>query len=368
MSTDREGLFKMIYREYGKTGKKVSVIGFGGMRFKSDDCVEKAAEIVIRAAELGVNYLDTAPVYCEDRSEDIMGLALRQIKQKVYISTKCGENDGEKVRKTLERSLTRLKVDKIDFYHFWYVLNMERFENAKKGGAIDEFLKAKEEGLIYHLVISSHQPSEEIHEVLKMDLFEGITLGYNIINFPFRREAILAAHRAGLGVVTMNPLSGGVIPQNEDRFFFLKESGEQSVTDSALRFNMSHPEISVVLAGMSSIEEVESNVRAANNLPALTKERIGALEKRIEQSMDQICTGCSYCLPCVDGIPIPKLMDVYNTYIFESNPKPACDRLKYHWGIDISILENCSECRACEDGCTQHLPILERFEKLKEII
>ena len=362
------GISEMIYREYGKTGKKVSRIGFGGMRFKDEDPKEKAAEIVVRAVELGINYLDTAPFYCRDRSEDIMGLALQQIKQKVFISTKCGENDGQKVRQSLERSLKRLKVDKIDFYHFWCVLNMERFEQAKKGGAIDEFLKAKQEGLIDHIVISSHQPAEEIQKVIKMDLFEGITLGFNIINFPFRRQGIKAAHKAGMGVVTMNPLAGGAIPQNEKRFSFVKESEAWSVIDSALRFNMSFPEISVVLPGFSSIEEVESNVKTVNNLPVLTRDRIKDLENRLASSLDQICTGCSYCLPCVDEIPIPKFMDVYNTYIFEKKQKSVNDRLKYHWGLDISILDRCSECRACEDTCTQHLPILERFDRLREMM
>jgi predicted aldo/keto reductase-like oxidoreductase len=363
-----EDFYRMIYRDYGKTGKKVSVLGFGGMRFKEGEPKEKSAEVVIRAVELGVNYLDTAPFYCHDRSEDILGIAIKQIKQPFFISTKCSENNGDKVRKSLERSLKRLHVDKIDFFHFWCVLNMDRFEKAKKGGAIEAFLKAKEEGLIDHVVISSHQPSDEIREVVKMGIFEGITLGYNVVNFPFRREGLLAAHEAGMGIVTMNPLYGGIIPQNEKKFSFIKEDEKFSATASALRFNMAHPEISVVLSGMDSIEEVETNVASVENLPTLTKKRIKELEKFIENSLDHLCTGCSYCLPCEDDIPIPKFMDVYNQYVFQKTPESVKIRLNLHWGIDISILDNCSECRACEDACTQHLPILERFEELKEIV
>ena len=126
----------MIYREYGKTGKKVSVLGFGGMRFKEGEPIEKSSDILLRAVELGVNYLDTAPFYCHDKSEDIFGHALKQIKTPVFVSTKCSENDGKIVRKSLEKSLKRLNVYKIDIFHFWCVLNMERFEKAKKGGAI----------------------------------------------------------------------------------------------------------------------------------------------------------------------------------------------------------------------------------------
>jgi len=358
----------MIYKEYGKTGKKVSALGFGGMRFKDGESKEKSAEAVIRAVELGVNYLDTAPFYCHDRSEDILGIAIKQIKQPFFVSTKCSENSGDKVRKSLERSLKRLNVDKIDFFHFWCVLNMERFEKAKKGGAIDAFLKAKEEGLIEHVVVSSHQPSEEIQEVVKMGIFEGITLGYNVINFPFRRKGLEAAHEAGMGIVTMNPLYGGIIPQNEEKFDFIKENENQTATASALRFNMAHPEISVVLSGMGSTDEVEPNVAAVEKLPTLSANRIQELEKKIENSMDRLCTGCSYCLPCVDDIPIPRFMDVYNQYIFQHTLESVKIRLNLHWGMNVSILDNCSECRACEDACTQHLPILKRFEKLKEIV
>ncbi len=358
----------MIYREYGKTGKKVSVLGFGGMRFRKEDSNEKAAEVVIRAAELGINYFDTAPYYCEDRSEDIFGLALQQIKQPVYISTKCGENEAEKVRRSLERSLQRLKVDKIHFYHFWCVLNMERFELARKGGAIDEFLRAKEEGLIEHFVVSSHQPGDEIVEVVKMGLFEGITLGFNVINFPFRKKGVLAAHRAGMGVVTMNPLAGGIIPQHETRFAFIRESEEWSVTASALRFNMAHKEISVVLAGMGTIKEVEENVAATRNLPELTEKRLRFLEENIEQSMDYLCTGCGYCLPCPVDVPIPKYMDAYNMFIFDGKPESVRDRLKWHWGLNLEALQRCTECGACEEACTQHLPILKRFAEIKEMM
>ena len=222
--------------------------------------------------------------------------------------------------------------------------------------------------MIDHFVISSHQPSEEISEVVKMGLFEGITLGYNIVNFSFRRQGLLDAHKAGMGVVTMNPLSGGVIPQNEERFRFIKENDSISATASALRFNMAHPEVTVVLAGMGSIEEVEENVAAVHNLNLLTNERMKELEKQVEKSMDHLCTGCSYCLPCVDEIPIPRFMDLYNLKMLGQEIKTIKGRQKFHWNLDMSILENCSECRACEDACTQHLPILDRFEELKEML
>jgi len=358
----------MIYREYGKTGKMVSVLGFGGMRFLENEPLEKSAEIVIRAAELGINYFDTAPYYCHDHSEEIFGLALQQIRQPVFISTKTEAEKGKSVRRALERSLKRLKIDKINFYHLWCVKEMARLERAKKKGVIDAFMRAKAEGLIDHFVLSSHQPSEEIVEVVRMGLFEGITLGYNIINYPFRRDGVLAAAHAGMGVVTMNPLSGGVIPHNPERFAFLKERDGLSVTASALRFNMAQPEITVTLAGMASIAEVEENVAAVANLPELSAERLLELENHIEGALDHLCTGCSYCLPCPENIPIPKMMDTYNHYIFEGNSKAVTDRLSIHWGMDLSALENCSECRACEAACTQHLPILERFEELKMLV
>ena len=153
----------MLYRPYGKTGKQISVISAGTMRFATPvtpRVMEESAAVLLRAYEKGINYFDTAPLYCDDRSEEITGLAIRQMKPGTFhVSTKCNAADADGLRRGLERSLQRIGVDRIQFFHIWCLLRPEEWEERKRGGAVAAALRAKEEGLIEHLVFSSHMPT-----------------------------------------------------------------------------------------------------------------------------------------------------------------------------------------------------------------
>lgn len=364
----------MIYKEYGKTGKKVSSIGFGGMRFKKEDyevSLEEAAKVAIKANELGVNYFDTAPFYCDDKSEEIMGVAFKQMKNPFYVSTKSGissEKTADDVRRRIDNSLKRLGVQKIDFFNMWCILNLQQYRDViAPGGPYEGVLKAKEEGLVDHIVFSTHCSGEEIETIVNEGYFEGVTLGYNATNFAFRQQGIKAAYKKGLGVVTMNPLGGGIIPQNPDFYAFLKQNPNDSVVQSALKFNASHKEITVTLAGMGSIEEVIENVKAGENFTEMTDERIAEMSKLINSSLDKLCTGCQYCKKCPKNIDIPKYMDAYNMYILKNKDKEITDRIKYHWGLNVEGASECISCGKCEKLCTQHLPIIERLKYISNI-
>ena len=209
----------MWYKPYGQTGKQVSVIGLGGMRLPRPQDPQAMADLVVYAHDQGINYFDTAPLYCEDKSEEIMGRAFKAMpRDSFYCSTKCGSAKGDELRQSLERSLRRLGVEVIDFFHIWCLLRPGQLQERIDGGAIPAAVKAKEQGLIRHLVVSTHLPGAEIAKVLGTGTFEGVTLGYNVLNFPFRSEGVAAAQRLGLGVVTMNPLGGGIIPRRPRRW------------------------------------------------------------------------------------------------------------------------------------------------------
>ena len=198
----------MLTREYGKTGEKISVIGFGGMRFPDPRDIDANASLVLHAYRRGINYFDTAPFYCKDKSEDIIGAAVRRMNRKrVYLSTKCMEADGAKLRKSLEKSLKRLNTSYIDFFHIWCIVNPDQWKQRKKGGAVAAAMKAKDEGLIRHLAVSSHLPGKDLGKLLAEGVFEGVTLGYCALNFPYRQKALDAAAKMHLGVVTMNRLA-----------------------------------------------------------------------------------------------------------------------------------------------------------------
>ncbi|PYG85858.1 hypothetical protein LY28_03009 [Ruminiclostridium sufflavum DSM 19573] len=357
----------MIYKRYGKTGKDISVIGFGGMRFPSVNekyDYDKCAGIVVKASELGVNYFDTAPGYCDDQSEIIMAHAFKSIKNPFYVSTKSNDKNGSELRKKLENSLKRMNLDKINFFHIWCILDIDDYRSRMvKGGAYEAALKAKEEGLIEHITFSTHCNGDEIETIVNEDAFEGMTVGYNILNFPFRQKGLTAAYKKGLGVATMNPLGGGLIPQKADYFDFIRGKNDKTVVDAAINFNASHDEITTVLCGMGSTEEVIQNCKIGDNLVMLEWEKLKEIEGRLYNSMDKLCTGCRYCEHCPKRISVSKYMLSYNNHIL-GDTKAVLNNVKWHWGIKVEDVRECIECGLCEKKCTQHLPIISRLKEI----
>ncbi len=359
----------MWTKPYGKTGKDVSVIGFGGMRFSQPERTDEMAEIVLHAYRQGVNYFDTAPGYCGDKSEGIMGAALAQMQPGTFfVSTKCSNPNGDELRRSLDRSLERLGVERIDFFHIWCLLSPDKWQQRKDGGAVAAAQKAREEGLIDHLVVSSHMSGQQLGQVLSEGVFQGVTLGYCAINFPFRDEAVELAGARQLGVVTMNPLGGGLIPQHAERFGFIRAEGDESVVQAALRFNVSNPHVTSALVGFSSKEQVDEAVEAVSDFQPYPREHIEAMRERILDSFEDLCTGCGYCLPCPEGIEIPKLMDAWNQRALRGeDPSHVVNRLKWHWGMRPEAARACSLCGVCETRCTQHLPIRDRLKEISAL-
>jgi predicted aldo/keto reductase-like oxidoreductase len=358
----------MIYRPYGRTGKEISVIGFGGMRFLEPKEIEKSAELVLHAHEKGITYFDTAPLYCWEKSEEIFGHAFKQVPRDSFVvSTKSFEGDGDKLRASLETSLEKMGVDQIDVFNIWGLKSLEEWEQRKKGGALDALLKARDEGLIGHAAVSIHMTREEADSLFDEEIFEGVTLGYNAIQFPFREQTVDSAGRHGIGVVTMNPLAGGLIPQHAERFDFIRSPDDPDVVSAGLRFILSHPAVTCALVGFSSIEEIDQAVAAVENFKPLSAEHREAMKAKIAEQFDGLCTGCGYCLPCPQGLLIPRLMDAYNMRILQGpEPEKIANRLKFHWGLTPADAEGCTACGACEKACTQHLPIIERLEEIVE--
>jgi uncharacterized protein len=353
----------MLYKAYGSTGKKISAVSFGAMRFDNPTDIDANADIVLHAYRQGINYFDTAPYYCDDQSEDIVGAAARQMKPGTfYLSTKCSSSSGDELRKSLERSLQRLGAQRIDVFHIWCVLQPEQWRQRKSGGAVAAALKAKEEGLISHVAISSHMAGEDIAEVLAEGVVEGVTLGYSAINFPYRQKALDAAGKAKVGVVAMNPLAGGLIAWNAERFDFLKAADDADVVSAAIRFVISQPAITSALVGFTTKAHVDQAVAGMANFKPYAAAHMEAVKRRIESSFDGLCTGCGYCLPCPQGVEIPKLMDAYNHKILKG--EPLADRLRWHWDLTPAAAEACTGCGACLEKCTQHLPIVERLKEM----
>jgi predicted aldo/keto reductase-like oxidoreductase len=358
----------MLYREYGQTGKKVSLLGFGGMRFARIDDHDECVAAMIAAAEGGVNYFDTAPGYFDIKSEIVFGKAfaeLRRRKLPYYLATKTSTPNGEGVRKEIEAQLKRMDVSAVDFYHIWCITTLSNWQERKKNGVLEAFIKLKEEGLIRHICVSSHLIKDEIKELLMEGVFEGVLFGYSAYNFQTRQNAFDAIREKKLGAVVMNPLGGGIIPQHPERFDFLKRPGESAVT-AALRFLWDHPEITVTLVGFDTIGHVKEALAAMDGYQPRTQAELEAVKAKAHASLEGICTGCAYCDDCPQGIPIPKFMDAYNQKILRISNEgdPIGERLHWHWNLERSIAGKCSSCGQCEKACTQHINIIERLKEI----
>lgn len=357
-------------RLYGNTGVEVTALGFGAMRFEKPDDIDHSAETVLHAFNRGISYFDTAPGYFDGKSEEAVGLAVKEMKKSgkpFYISTKSNKADGDTVRKELEESLKRLNLDRIDFYNCWYVLTLEDWEKRKKGGAVDAILKAEEEGLIRFPVFSTHLSGSDVRKVIEEGYFRGVTLGYSAINFPYREEGIRAAAENDLGVVVMNPLGGGTIVNNEEAFRFIKRREEQNMVEAALHFLWAHDEITVALVGCRNKSDVDDAAAAAATFEPYSEDETEKVKKSITRDFNQLCTSCMYCNVCPEDIPVWKFVETANHVILNSESSFS-DRLKYYWGADPSDMERCIRCGRCESACTQHLPIMERFELLQKAL
>jgi len=365
----------MIYKNYGTTGKKISAIAFGGMRFLPDEYqkdIKICAELVLEAHSKGITYFDTAPFYCHDKSEAIFGEAFKQMKYgEFYVSTKCGlggaaGRTADDARRFIEQSLTRLNVPKITFYYMWCAKTLEEYHRMiAPGGIYDGILKAKEEGLIEHICCSTHCNGDEIAEIAKDERVEGIMLGYNAINFAYRRKGVAACGTANKGVVVMNPLGGGIIPKYPDRFSFLTEGTNDKIAVSALKFLLAHNEISAALPGFSNSAEIDDALLAVNNLPTVNDEYLNNLSKKVGEELNTLCTGCTYCDECPVDVPVPKLIEAYNMAILTNGDmSEVAKQLRNHWGVPADAANACIECGKCEVLCTQKLPIVERLKAI----
>lgn len=337
------------------------------MRFGAIDDRETSVALVVEAAKAGVNYFDTAPGYFGMKSEETMGDAFKEMRRlglPFYCATKTGRSKPDEIRKEIEAQLTRLGLDSIDFYHMWCVNTLQNWRDRKQNGVIEAFLRLKEEGLIKHICVSSHLIGDDIQELLREEVFEGVLFGYSAFTFPFREPAFKVIAERNLGAVVMNPLGGGVIPDHPELFDFIKTQPDETVVEAALRFLFAHDRISTALVGFRHQEDLRGALKALDGYQPIAAETIEGMRGSVGEAFQDLCTGCRYCDDCPEQVPIPELMDAYNLRRLYRDDKKVLGRLAWHWNIPVEAAAKCIECGQCEDACTQHLEIVERLKEL----
>lgn len=364
----------MQYRKFGNTGINISALGFGAMRLpqiSADDKMiydhDEGIRIINRAFELGVNYIDTAPGYCNKESEIIVGKAIKGWRDKVYLSTKnpIEDDSGVHYRDRLESSLKKLDTDYIDFYHMWGISWNSFIEKINvKDGPLLEALKAKEEGLIKHLSFSFHDKPENMIKLIDTGYFETVLCQYNMLDRG-NEDSITYAKDKGLGVVVMGPVGGGRLGAPSEVISKLLPGGAKSSAELALRFVISNRNVTCALSGMSNIQMVEENALVASNEAQLSEDELTALKAAMEQNKklaELYCTGCNYCMPCPEGINIPlnfSIMNYHRVYGLTSYAKEQYSQICRNG----KKAEECIECGLCEAKCPQKIKIREQLKE-----
>ncbi|GIM30224.1 aldo/keto reductase [Clostridium polyendosporum] len=381
----------MLYRKYGKTNEMVSVLGFGCMRLpiiggdttKIDE--EKAIKMIRYAIDEGVNYIDTAYPYHGTgmgkggESEPFVAKALKDgYRERVKIATKLPSwliKTREDMDKYLNEQLERLETDSIDFY-LVHALEYKTWSNLKELG-INEFLdQALKDGRIKHAGFSFHDKIDVFKEIVDYYDWSFCQIQYNYLdeNYQAGKEGLEYAAKKGLGVAIMEPLRGGKIVNNLPAVVEEAFNGadvKRSPAGWALRWVWNHPEVSVVLSGMNTMNNVIENIKTASEAHAnsLTEKELGIIDQVktiFKERMKVNCTACEYCMPCPVGVNIPKNFAYYNEYHSFVTPKTS-EQLKarYYSLKPEQRASKCVECGKCESHCPQNIQIRQQLKNVK---
>ena len=371
----------MQYRSFPGLDWKPSALGFGAMRLPviGDDQnnvdFPEAVRMIRYAIDHGVNYLDTAYFYHGGNSEKAVGLALRDgYRDRIKLATKFPAwqvKTRDDFDAAFEQQLERLQTDKIDFY-LLHGLHPGGFERLRDLGIIPWLEDNVARGRLEYLGFSFHGDYEYFTTIV--DAYDNWTfcqVQYNYMDEDYQAgtRGVKYAAEKGLGIIVMEPLRGGRLTGRQTDLVaaaWKTAHADRSPAEWGLRWVWSHPEVSFLLSGMSTMEQVRENIdiadRAGNS--AMTADDL-ALIDRVRQaylnSMPIPCTGCRYCMPCPQGVEIPRIFNIYSEMKMYGEDRIA--RMRYtddrHGLKPEQRGDNCIECWQCVDRCPQHLPIPE---------
>jgi len=370
----------MQYRRLGKLDWDVSVLGFGAMRLplagkEAGDVDEPESIRMIRyAIDHGVNYIDTAYPYHEGRSEGVVGNALKDgYREKVKVATKLPVwlvEDAQDFDRYLNEQLERLQMEKIDFY-LVHGLNSKSWAKVRDLGVLRWAEKTMADGRFDHLAFSFHDDFDAFKQIVDDYgnwTFAQVQYNYMDTDYQAGRRGVEYAAGKGLPIVVMEPIRGGqlAVPRGPVAEIWESAARKRSPAAWALLWVWNQPEVSVVLSGMSTMEQVMENVALADSARAgiLSSEELALIDWVREAYKGLIpipCTDCRYCMPCSSGVEIPSIFELYNdAMVYED---PGAPRWRYRQLKEEERADRCTRCGDCTDVCPQEIDIPEWLEK-----
>jgi predicted aldo/keto reductase-like oxidoreductase len=374
----------MQYRQFGTLDWKVSALGFGCMRLPTTGGHEyidypEATKMVRWAIDHGVNYLDTAYPYHGGNSERFLGVALQDgYRERVRLATKLRADfvtTADDFDRMFNEQMDKLQTEYVDFY-LMHGLNQDRWHKLRDLGVIEWAEGIKAEGRIRHLGFSFHDSYDVFKEII--DAYDGWTLcqvqyNYMDVNEQAGTRGVKYAASKGLAVVVMEPIRGGrlVDPPDPVQELWGKAPKQRTPAEWALQWVWNQPEVSVTLSGMSTMAQVVENVASASasGPGTLTEEEL-ALIAKVRETYQELCpipcTQCRYCMPCPNGVNIPRNFAIFNEGRMYNRVEDA--RRGYERLSEGERASACVQCRQCEEQCPQQILISEWMSNVHRVL
>ena len=369
----------MEYSKFEKLGISTSLLGFGCMRLPQtpDGKIDEpeAEKMLDTAIKAGVTYIDTAYPYHNGDSEPFVGKVLKKYdRDSFYLATKLPIWKLEKkedVKRIFDEQLERLAVDHVDFY-LLHALDKEAWEKVKELDVLPFVESMREAGKIRYIGFSFHDNYEVFEEILTSRPWDFCQIQYNYIDRDIQAgdKGYALAEKLGVPLVIMEPVKGGslaALPEEVEAPF--KEARPEASTSSwALRWVASHPDVHVILSGMSTMEQVEDNLKTFGNFEPLTEKEekiVEGVAAAIKARTKNGCTGCAYCMPCPHGVNIPKNFRIWNDLAMYGNEEITRQNY-FKYLPEAERADKCKACGKCEKVCPQSLSIRENLKQVQK--
>ena len=331
----------MEYRILGKTGLKISRMGFGGIPIQRIDA-EGTKTLIHELKDAGVNFIDTARGYTV--SEEYLGYALEGIREDFVVATKSMSRTKEAMAADIDISLKNLRTDYIDLYQLHNLPPEQLAVVTAPGGALEALLEAKAAGKIRHIGVTSHS-LDTFRMALELPWVETFMFPYNIVETQ-AEDLIAKAAETNIGFICMKPLAGGAIEE----------------ATLALRYVCANPNVTVVIPGMAEPKELRQNLAAAYDTSELTQEEKAGFQRIRSALGTQFCRRCNYCQPCSAGINISGAF-LFDGYLQRYG---LADWARSRYMAMEKKASDCIGCGACEQRCPYQLPIRKMLAKVAE--
>lgn len=331
----------MEYRELGRTGLRISRLGFGGIPIQRIDA-EGVKSLVRRLSDAGINYIDTARGYTV--SEEYLGYALEGIRDNFVLATKSMARTKEAMAADIAKSLQNLRTDYIDLYQIHNPSPEQLQQVVSPGGALEALTEARAAGKIGHLGVTAHS-LETFRMALKLDWVETVMFPYNLVETQ-GKALIQECAEKNIGFICMKPLAGGAIVD----------------ASLALRYVLADPNVTVVIPGMAEEAELSQNLAAADNSAPLSPDELAAAQQIRRELGTQFCRRCGYCAPCTVGINIPGAI-LFQGYLRRYG---LADWGKSRYETLAVKASACIQCGACEARCPYSLPIRQMLKTVAQ--